>query len=225
MGRFSSSPLAGEHQLGGVLRQARESKGLKLAEVSRRLKLPLKYLESIEGGRWHELPEGSYARLFVRTYAQFLGVPPDELLKQFAVPARVHSTPPVPALVQRVAYGRRTLIWLGVAAVVGYLVTQAWQALESPKLIIFSPAENLSTFSPTTTVRGLTRAGTRVTVNGEVVEVSAEGQFAVEVALAPGLNTITVVADTSYAKPATQVLRVLYAPPASPSPGSKSLVP
>lgn len=227
MGRFSVSQLAGEDKLGATLRLAREAKGLRAAEVSRRLKLPLRYLESIEAGRWHELPEGTYARLFVRTYATFLGLKGDELLSQHPVPARAApiGAVPQPARVRRVAYGRRTILIVGACITVVYLASQAWQALERPQLQLASPADNLTTFTPMTMVSGLASAGAQVTVNGEKVDVSADGKFVVEVALAPGLNTITVVTQKAYAKPVMVVRRVLFAPPAAPGDGGGSLIP
>lgn len=215
MGRFSVSQLSGENPLGRTLRQAREAKGLRLVEISRQLKLPARYLEAIEAGLWHELPGGSYARLFVRTYATSLGLPGDELLRQYPVPVQAQSvsTPPQPAHLPRVAYGRRTLLLLGATVIVVYLGSQAWQVLQPPQLVLASPADTLTTFSPVTTVAGVTRVGTKITVNGAAVEVSGGGRFAIEVALSPGLNTIAVVAQKSYVEPLTVVRRVLFVPP------------
>lgn len=226
MARFSVSTVAGENQLGRVLRTAREERRLSPADVSRRLKLPIRYLEALEAGEWHELPEGSYARLFVRTYAKYLGLPADDLLRQYQVPARASVTPSLrPTAVRRVAYGRRILLAVGAIGIVIYLISQAWQALQPPRLILASPADAVTTFIPTTSVSGVTRPGTAITVNGEPVEVSGEGRFSVSAALSPGINTITVVARKSYAEPITIVRRVLYKVPATPGTGTDSLVP
>ena len=226
MARFSVSAVAGENQLGQVLRIAREEKRLSPTEVSRRLKLPIKYIEALEAGRWHELPEGSYARLFVRTYAKYLGLPSEDLLLKYPVPARVSVTPNHhPASMRRVAYGRRILVVVGALAIVLYLVSQAWQAFQPTQLSLSSPLDAVTTFTPSALVSGVTQVGTVVTVNGEVVEVSGEGRFSLSVALSPGINTITVVARKTYSDPLTIVRRVLYTAPAGPSNESESLVP
>lgn len=226
MARFSVSAVAGEDQLGHVLRAAREEKRLTPTEVSRRLKLPIKYLEALESGRWHELPEGSYARLFVRTYAKYLGLPTEELLRKYPVPIRVSLTPNHhPTSVRRVAYGRRILVVIGSLAIVLYLASQAWQAFQPTQLSLLSPLDAVTTFTPSALVAGVTKVGTVVTVNGEVVEVSGEGRFSLSLALSPGINTITVVARKAHSDPLTIVRRVLYTAPASPSTDSKSLLP
>ena len=69
--------------VGQQLRQARESRGLSLEEVSRGTRIRLSYLQSLEDEEFDRLPAVVYARGFLRTYAMFLGLDPEPLLKQF----------------------------------------------------------------------------------------------------------------------------------------------
>lgn len=221
MPRFSVTTLKSHNVFGEGLRAAREERGLELTDVSRRLKLPLKYLVALEVGAWHDLPAGSYARLFARTYAEFLGVSADAIDQELPRPtasAAQTKRSDTRAATKQVGYGRRFVLMAAALTVLTYLGWQAWHTLLPPTLQLAQPAEALTTFAPTVTVSGTTSVGTKVTVNGEVVEVASSGRFQVDIALAPGLNTITVMAQKSYTKPVTEVRHVLFTPPAAAPP-------
>ncbi len=69
--------------IGMVLKQVRESKSIKVIEISRRLRISERYLHGIESMDAASLPEKVYALGFVRSYAQHLGVDPEKSLQQF----------------------------------------------------------------------------------------------------------------------------------------------
>lgn len=56
------------------LRLAREQRGLDLDALARRTRLRLHLLETVDQGRWHDLPRGMYARAVIRAYAEAVGV-------------------------------------------------------------------------------------------------------------------------------------------------------
>ncbi len=60
--------------IGGRLRQARESKGLSIIEISEQTRVPRRFVEAIEAGRWTELPPGPYAVGFTRALSRAVGV-------------------------------------------------------------------------------------------------------------------------------------------------------
>jgi len=66
------------------LKRVRESKGILLEEVSRRYKIRLSFLESIENGSFEDLPEPVYTKTFVKTYAGLLGVDSGPILARYA---------------------------------------------------------------------------------------------------------------------------------------------
>jgi cytoskeletal protein RodZ len=67
-------------QLGERLRQAREEKGLTLAQAAVETRIRLQSLQALEEGTFDLLPNDVVTKGFVRNYAQFLGLPPDELI-------------------------------------------------------------------------------------------------------------------------------------------------
>ncbi len=69
-------PAAGGRpdSLADLLRSARESRGLSLADVAELTHVRQEYLRALEEGRYGDLPEDVYARNFVRLFAQAVGV-------------------------------------------------------------------------------------------------------------------------------------------------------
>jgi cytoskeleton protein RodZ len=73
----------GTAQVGAGLRAVREQLGWKLPDVAEALRIRLPYLEAIERGELVSLPGSAYQTGFVRSYAQILGLDPDEILRRF----------------------------------------------------------------------------------------------------------------------------------------------
>jgi len=69
--------------IGAELKAERLRWGLKLSEVSSRLRIRQAHLEAIEAGRFGDLPGRIYAIGFVRSYAEFLGADGDVSVSLF----------------------------------------------------------------------------------------------------------------------------------------------
>ncbi|MHA6529185.1 RodZ domain-containing protein [Paenibacillus sp. BAC0078] len=75
-------------ELGRHLKEARLQKGMSLDDVQEVTKIRKKYLEAIEAGDYKVLPGSFYVRAFIKTYAEAVGVNPDELIEEHgSVPA------------------------------------------------------------------------------------------------------------------------------------------
>jgi cytoskeleton protein RodZ len=84
------------HELGKALTQARTARGLTLTDVERDTRISSKYIQAIEEGQFETLPAPVYARAFVRTYAQYLGLNARELVQQMPGARPEPELPPLP---------------------------------------------------------------------------------------------------------------------------------
>ncbi len=66
-----------------ALRRARMTAGYELTDISTALRIRLLYLEALEEGRFDDLPGTTYAIGFLRSYAEFLDLDPDEMIERF----------------------------------------------------------------------------------------------------------------------------------------------
>lgn len=70
-------------ELGNILREAREMKGLTLSDVQDEIRINSRYLHALEAGDYALLPTAVHARGFLRNYARFLELDPRPLLERF----------------------------------------------------------------------------------------------------------------------------------------------
>ncbi len=115
------STLPGERYegVGHSLKVVRERRSLALTDVSARLRIRRPYLEAIEEGRFSELPGAVYVSGFLRQYAEFLGLDPEQVLKSYQAESdgTIHRRPvlnfPMPRPEERTPR-----LWLVVGALV-----------------------------------------------------------------------------------------------------------
>lgn len=70
-------------ELGRLLQEKREQLGMDLDELQTRTKIRKRYLKALEEGDWSILPGDVYARGFVRSYAEIVGLDGKELLDKY----------------------------------------------------------------------------------------------------------------------------------------------
>jgi cytoskeletal protein RodZ len=70
-------------EIGSTLREARMRDRIDISEVEARTKIRAKYLRAIENEEWDLLPGPVYAKSFLRTYSDFLGLDSRMLLDEF----------------------------------------------------------------------------------------------------------------------------------------------
>lgn len=67
-------------ELGQLLREAREKKGLSITEVEEKTKIRQPQIEALEGENYEELPDGIYRKGLLRNYALYLGLDLKEVM-------------------------------------------------------------------------------------------------------------------------------------------------
>ncbi len=120
--------------LGERFRAAREARGLSLSDVAEQIRIRSVYLGAIEDENWSAIGAPVYTRGFLRTYARFLGLDPEEVVRDFntitaSAPTTGHAAPVAPAVsVSRLHEPRprnlSPLIWIAslvAIALVGFV--------------------------------------------------------------------------------------------------------
>lgn len=69
-------------RFGEELKSARESRGISLQEISKETKINQKFIEEIENGNFNLLPQ-TYIRAFIRAYAKYIGLNPNDTIKRY----------------------------------------------------------------------------------------------------------------------------------------------
>lgn len=115
--------------IGPSLREARIRRGIELDRVEAETRIRTRYLEAIEDDRWDELPAEAYAKGFLRTYAAFLELDPQQFLAAFRDRRREVAEPIAPQPehpYEPWRVGARTLVAVA-GALAAVLAVAAWQ--------------------------------------------------------------------------------------------------
>lgn len=200
--------------VGGILREARASKKLSLEQAETSTKIRAKFLEAIEQDDYSALPSISYAKGFVKNYAEYLGLDSHTVLaffrRQTTEASRLSLLPKREPVVLNKSFvqltpGRFLATVLIILALVflGYLGLQYQKINLAPSLSVEAPTNQLVVKERRVDVLGKTDPDATVTVNGISVLVRGDGKFFDQVSLDPGVNKITIVATSRLGKTTT----------------------
>jgi len=197
------------------LAAARERKGVDLARAERDTKIRARYLSALERGDYRELPGAVYTKGFLRNYAIYLGLDPEDVLRQWRrergdqaapapeiVPPRPLAEPARP-LTFSPSIIVAALMTLGVVAFGVYLSVQLLRYAKPPVLTVTSPSPASITVDETVTsyhLAGTATAGSLITVSAPGrdqpyrVTALADGSWSIDVELRRGQNRFDVTA-------------------------------
>src|SRR6185436_3527654 len=156
---------------------ARERKGVDLYRAERDTKIRARYLAALERGDYRELPGNVYTKGFLRNYALYLGLDPDEVLLQWRrergdprEPQAVMTVPrpistPRPGMTFSPSLVVFALLLVAVLAFAGYLGVQLLRFAKPPTIAVTNPAVAVTEVDDTTTsyiLRGTSAPGATV---------------------------------------------------------------
>lgn len=88
--------MEGMQEIGAALRAERERQAKSLDEVYRTTRITTRYLADLENGAFEEIPGEVYLKGFLRRYAQYLGLDPEEIVGQYAARKAAQSQAATP---------------------------------------------------------------------------------------------------------------------------------
>jgi cytoskeleton protein RodZ len=164
--------------IGGTLREARTRSGLGLDDAAAATRIRVKYLAALEDERFGVLPEDVYARAFLRTYADFLGLDGDLYAAELA--ARLEASrpaPPPPPPEPRFTLpriDRRVLVLVGTCGAVLLVALVAWHGGDPQ--VRMPPETTVEVAGATKTIVPTPRAPRRVApATGRLVLTATRG--------------------------------------------------
>lgn len=69
--------------IGNYLKSGREAKNIRLSEVAQSTKISKWYLDCLEKDEFDKIPGGPYIKGYITSYASFIGIEEDEILKRY----------------------------------------------------------------------------------------------------------------------------------------------
>jgi cytoskeletal protein RodZ len=218
------------------LASARERKGVDLMRAERDTKIRVRYLSALERGDYRELPGAVYTKGFLRNYAIYLGLEPEDVLRQWrrergdqampepmVVPLRPIAEPSRPLTFSPSVVVAALLTFVVIAFGV-YVSIQLLRYAKPPDLAVTAPADAVIQVDETVTsfrLSGTATPGATITVTAPGrdqpyrVSALADGSWSVLVDLRRGRNQFDIAAtDPETGKqaesPRTRVINVPF---------------
>jgi cytoskeletal protein RodZ len=213
---------------------ARERKGVDLYRAERDTKIRARYLGALERGDYKELPGAVYTKGFLRNYALYLGLDPDDVLLQWrgergetkeAAPAIVVPKPiatPRKGLTFSPSLVVVALLTVVILAFGAYLAIQVLRFTKPPTVSVTQPATAVVDVDDTTTtytLEGSSLPGATVSIatpgrDPLLVTASSTGAWAADVDLRRGRNQFDVSAvDPDTGKHSEQTIHLFITVP------------
>ncbi|MBU0688595.1 MAG: DUF4115 domain-containing protein [Gammaproteobacteria bacterium] len=145
-------------KVGAILRTEREARGLSVEEIAERVKYSVRQVEALEHDDAEHLPQGTFLRGFVRSYARVLGMDESKLLEVTHTHTEHHfdvadvQAGGAPLPVTGDASRRSRYLMLGALAVAILLAGFVWTHPEDISLPIPSRVTEESAVEPTANI-------------------------------------------------------------------------
>lgn len=203
----------GSPSLPDRLSMARERKGVDLIRAERDTKIRVRYLSALEQGDYRDLPGAVYTKGFLRNYAIYLGLDPEDVLRQWRRERGDQASPePVivpPRPIEEPSRPLRfspsvvvaALLTAGVVLFFVYLSSQLLRYSRPPELTVTTPATAVLEVDENTTsylIKGTASAGSTVTIRAagqsQPIRVTtlADGTWSYSVDLRRGQNQFEI---------------------------------
>jgi cytoskeletal protein RodZ len=191
---------------------ARERKGVDLYRAERDTKIRARYLAALERGDYRELPGAVYTKGFLRNYALYLGLDPDDVLLQWRrergdprEPAAVISVPrPIAAPRKGLTFSPSLVVFALLTVIVlvfaGYLGVQLLRFAKPPTIAVTDPVAAVIDVDESATeyvLRGTSTPGATISIatpgrDPYSVSADADGKWTASVDLRRGRNQFEV---------------------------------
>jgi cytoskeletal protein RodZ len=209
------------YTLGEQLRNIRGEGRITLHEVSRETKIPVKYLEMIEGGKYELLPPDVYVKGFLKSYAELLGINPQKIIRLYQRELDIKNNlngkekkKPVrkkTKISRFVVTPRIVVVSLVALAIIGgffYLYRQIDRFASVPRLVITEPSGDGNIQGNSISISGFTDPDAKLSINEQPVMVNDKGEFKEDILLQSGVNTIKISSMNRFNKETSKTLNI-----------------
>ena len=210
--------------LGERLGQIRAERRMSLGEVSRGTRIQAKYLQYLENGEYDKLPAQVYVKGFLRSYANFMGINENPLIKSYERERGIQNNikrerenngsekDGKPFSISTFAITPKIItlavIIILVSGAFFYLYKELDSFISTPRLIVSSPLDNETVEGSQIYIAGKSEKDGRVFINEQPVVVNDEGEFKEGIGLQNGLNIVTIRAVNRFDKETIKTLSI-----------------
>lgn len=205
--------------LADFLKEKIKESNLSPERLSELTKIQIYYIEALEAGEIDKLPPSVYRAGIFKRLSKFLGIDENKVIEMYKNESQTAEKSP-PNASNAVVSGknsyfiltpRKITIFFGgmlLILVAAYLWYQ-FDFLIGPPTLAIEPKEDMVIKDDSLLLKGKTDNGVNLTINGEGVYVSSDGNFSKNIQLAAGLNVIEIKSVNSFGK-TNKIIRQIF---------------
>ncbi len=225
MATFSTKQITTAPSVGEKLTARRQQNQVSLEDAAASTKISTPYLWALEEGDYDKLPGEVYAKSFLKVYAEFLRLNPQELVSQYISEQKIYNkTQQVKNIkdnrkpVERIFWHhllvtpkiiRNGIIGLLIIVCLVYLGIKVNAIVSPPFLEVTQPPDNLVTKQKVVEITGQVEKEAVLEINGQQVLTKNDGNFSEMLALQQGTNIIEISAQKKHSKKAVIYRKVI----------------
>lgn len=161
-----------------ILKSSRIEKGYDLKEISKKTKIPQKYLEALENSDIKNYPAEPYCSLFVSKYASFLGLDIDKTTSLFRRDMDLKANTTTPTKKQSIYLTPQFIFTVSVTLTIfimfSFLLSRYLSFNNPPKLTVNWPE---SITSSEIRITGATDPNSSIRINDDLIIIDSDGSF------------------------------------------------
>lgn len=182
-----------------------------MAEISNFTKVKQDHLQKIEDGDFEKLPPDVYVKGFLKSYAKFFNLDPDEIISYYEKEIGIRNNikkyqNPIQRkkreLFPNIAITPKVFTALFSALVViggfAYFYLEIEKFSKDPRLVILQPSSQSSVDKSSVEIIGLTDEENKVTINGQPIRINNQGEFKENLGLHKGVNKVVIQAKNKF---------------------------
>lgn len=189
-------------QASSLLKNTRLDKEWELSDISKKLKVSVKYLEALENGDVCCYPQEPYCSLIIKDYADYLGLNGKDVLALFRrdFEQKNKAKKSIKNSFSFTPKATFTLsVFLIVAIFIFYLIFEYYKFHLPPKLKVNWPLEATVSAS-TMEINGITDPESTIRINDDLIIVNNDGTFQKKIQLSTGENLVIIQSTSANGK-------------------------
>ncbi|OGD85592.1 hypothetical protein A2164_02430 [Candidatus Curtissbacteria bacterium RBG_13_35_7] len=186
---------------GETFSSKRKSSGISIKKASKKLLIKEEHLKALENEDWQKLPETTFVKGYITSYAQFLNLDPGKMQALFRreYDEKKYSKKQESIKIQKSFFItpkriRNLIIICAILSFVSYIALQYSSVLQAPDLQIINPPDDITVSIQAVQISGKTEKETTVSIDGQFIPINEEGSFTYQYTLKEGKNVIEIIA-------------------------------
>lgn len=207
---------------GEKLRSERLKKGYTLERIEHEIKIKKTVLSKIEEGDFNNLPPSTFVKGFIRNYAIFLNLDPDNIValyrRETDKPDNLAMAKPFLTQLSNSIFSvtPQRIFYLAIAVIaflfLFYFGNLFFSLSSGPNLNIVSPQDNQEFNTKNIFITGKTGPDSTLFINNNQTSLTTKGEFSKPVILDSGLNKYEIVSIDRNNRKTTKNLTIFYNP-------------